>query len=392
MGALPVHQLLHGVCPKPIPGAREKRILPSMRLFPAKPGFITDIPELPTWATARWVWHVAFWGMYAFSTIAAEIPVLHKPMYRIALGGSTFFLFIFTYYFTEILIPYVLYNKKIILFGFIGLLSCFPFSSITVLFFNTYCQPPEYQLGAFSEVSTYVLFMFMVTGLKFGKDWMLSQHQVAVAARKRAELDRDKVSQEMALLKGQLSPHFLFNTLNNLYGLAVVQASELPTLMLQLSDLLRYSLYETAAVRVPLHKEIEFIRNYVALEEIRCGSRYRIQLTLPAGIPSQRYLAPMMLVVLVENAFKHTRHLPDAHILIDIEGMIEDNTLIFRVENTADKGQTDTPRDSHSGIGLANLRQRLSGLYPGNHTFSAEFMPSLRIFRSELTLQLDRNA
>lgn len=172
----------------------------------------------------------------------------------------------------------------------------------------------------------------------------------------------------LKLLKAQLNPHFLFNTLNNLYGLSVVKSEKLPDLMLKLSDLLRYSLYETREMFVPLEKEIKYLENYISLEKIRLEDKAEIQFNISGNVNSN-IIAPMLLIVFVENAFKHLGVLDSmkSKVLVTIE--VGENSLMFKCINTTDAGdiQHNNLEKGKSGIGLQNARKRLDLMYPEKH-------------------------
>ncbi|WP_299107294.1 sensor histidine kinase [uncultured Tenacibaculum sp.] len=168
---------------------------------------------------------------------------------------------------------------------------------------------------------------------------------------------------ELYLLKAQLNPHFLFNTLNNLYGLSVVKSDKLPGLMLKLSDLLRYSLYDTSAVFVSLEKEIKYLENYISLERIRLEN-VEIEMSIQGAI-NEKKIAPMLLIVFVENAFKH---LGGAKECVKISMVVTESELHFSCMNTAEEIPSENLETGKSGIGLKNAKKRLTLLYPNNHT------------------------
>lgn len=169
---------------------------------------------------------------------------------------------------------------------------------------------------------------------------------------------------ELKLLKAQLNPHFLFNTLNNLYGLSVVKSDKLPNLMLKLSELLRYSLYETKEELVSLPKEISYLENYISLEKIRLENT-KINFNKNGKI-NNREIAPMLFIVFVENAFKH---LSSENSKVDITIISEENKLRFTCKNTIDstKPLEENLEKGKSGIGLVNVKKRLALIYPEKH-------------------------
>lgn len=177
-------------------------------------------------------------------------------------------------------------------------------------------------------------------------------------------LAEQKKAGELSLLRSQVSPHFLFNTLNNLYSLSINKPAEMPALLLKLSELLRYSVYEAGETLVSLEQELDYLRNYIALESIRVSDRLALTLELDSPPPEVR-IAPMLLIVFVENAFKHARDAPGKQIIMQITLKITTEKLFFTVLNSCGEQQEETAKNRHSGFGLDNLVKRLDLLYPG---------------------------
>jgi sensor histidine kinase YesM len=178
---------------------------------------------------------------------------------------------------------------------------------------------------------------------------------------------------ELQLLQSRLSPHFLFNTLNNLYGLSLNDAQKVPPLLLKLSELLRYSVYDAKDIFVPLQYEVDYIKNYIEFEKLRLGDRLRLKLDMDAQINPTCKVPPLLLVVFVENAFKHSRNTPDEKIWIDISLGRKENAIVFSVRNSC---ATETVRASskgNSGFGLDSVQKRLDLLYAGKHDLKIDF-------------------
>ncbi len=252
---------------------------------------------------------------------------------------------------------------------------CAVASVVTFLCGDEYMDPTEFEMGKFINL--------------FGTLMIATLSGVAVRIARDSLLESDRRrSAELQLLKAQLNPHFLFNTLNNLYGLAVTKSDKLPGLMLQLSDLLRYSLYDTREQWVPLEHEIEYIRNYITLEQLRLEEESDIQFTLEGETGAEQRIAPMLLIVFLENAFKHFGAGGDRQAQIKIKITLANNRLQFSCYNTKDEHISTSPREQNtSGIGLANVRKRLALLYPGRHQLGIQQeASSYRVF---LELQLD---
>lgn len=192
---------------------------------------------------------------------------------------------------------------------------------------------------------------------------------------------------ELKLLKAQLNPHFLFNTLNNLYGLSVIKSEKLPGLMLQLSDLLRYSLYETKEVFVPLEKEIKYLENYIALEKIRLESETEINFSFQGDVIGKQ-IAPMLLIVFVENTFKHLGKANQEKSRVEVSISVVDDQLNFSCINTFDssKEKEQNLEKGKSGIGLVNAKKRLQLIYPDSHKL--EIQKEKETFKVQLGLTI----
>lgn len=196
-----------------------------------------------------------------------------------------------------------------------------------------------------------VIFTLMATVCKLALDGLIR--------------DKQQKENELRHLKEQLNPHFLFNTLNNLYGLSVTASPQLPELMLQLSELLRYSLYQTNQAYVPLKKELDYISNYVALERIRLSGKVDIQMEI-TGNYTDLYIAPLLLIIFVENGFKHFSSPDTGRAYIHIQLHTTDSRLQLNIKNSVDNSHIQSK--THGGLGLKNVKQRLSLIYLQKHS------------------------
>lgn len=170
---------------------------------------------------------------------------------------------------------------------------------------------------------------------------------------------------ELHLLQSQLSPHFLFNTLNNMYGLSITDHQKIPELLLKLSDLLRYSVYDATEIYVPLKDEMTYINNYIEFEKIRIGDRLVLTTDLEDITEKAIQIAPMLLIVFIENAFKHSKNTSEEHIFIDISLKTWANSILFSIKNSYEKQEMENNMlHKHSGFGHANVNKRLQLLYP----------------------------
>jgi sensor histidine kinase YesM len=187
-----------------------------------------------------------------------------------------------------------------------------------------------------------------------------------------AEISASQSQTELHILQSQLSPHFLFNTLNNLYGISLSQHEKIPALLLKLSDLLRYSVYEAKEMYVPLKDELGYLKNYIDFEKLRIGERLELAVELEEVKDSKILIAPMLLIVFVENAFKHSKNTTQPKIFIYIGMKIWNNVILFSVKNSHKNSAGNVNMDKNGGLGLENVNKRLALLYPNKYDLSIE--------------------
>jgi sensor histidine kinase YesM len=178
------------------------------------------------------------------------------------------------------------------------------------------------------------------------------------------EIENKQLKDELALLKEQIQPHFLFNTLNNLYGLITQdQNQKAAEITLKLSDLMRYLLESSKTDKVSLKKEIQFLEDYLSLEKIRLSKNTDIRFEV-SGIVSDVFVAPLLFIPLVENAFKHGLNTITADSFAHFSLSVQGKDLFIEAKNSLGKSLENSPE---SGTGIANLRKRLQLIYPNNH-------------------------
>ena len=226
-----------------------------------------------------------------------------------------------------------------------------------VLGFDNYRRNTSFTLGWFVENSVGYYFDYIIYGLLYA---FFRRH--FVNERRRREAEQARTAAELAFLRAQLNPHFLFNTINDIYALVYQKSDAAPGALLKLSELLRYVLHEARHDRVLLAKEINYLNGLIDLQRI--GSKGSLCLDYQThGQLNGQDIAPMLLVSFVENAFKHgVANEPDNPIQLRVD--LTATTLDFRLYN-AKNGQQ---KDHTGGIGLANVRRRLALLYPHRHT------------------------
>ncbi|WP_374166221.1 sensor histidine kinase [Arcticibacter sp. MXS-1] len=195
------------------------------------------------------------------------------------------------------------------------------------------------------------------------------------------EKENETLKSELAFLRSQVSPHFMFNVLNSLVSLARKKSDLMEPSLIQLSGLMRYMLYESDTDKVPLEQEIKYLKAFVDLQMLRFGDDIRLTLQVPSGSAGYE-IEPMLLIPLIENAFKHGLNAGNSAISIKLNISRERDTLWLEVENTV--AGTESSKDRDSGIGLHNMRRRLELLYNGRYTLetmrkSGSFVATLKI-------------
>ncbi|WP_139855244.1 sensor histidine kinase [Aequorivita sinensis] len=218
-------------------------------------------------------------------------------------------------------------------------------------------------LGVFYNLLSTMPTITILVGFKFAWDALRKQQEVL-------DLKNSAKESELQFLKSQINPHFLFNNMNNLYSYAVEKSSKTPEIILELSSVLRYMLYECKAPFVPLKKEIEHIENYIKLSELQVEERGEVNFKI-GNIPNNYRIAPLILSVFIENAFKHSVSSQTENISIVIEVNVNEvGVLNFSCSNTYLKQSNTQSLDS--GIGLENVKKRLKLIYPKCHTLKID--------------------
>jgi hypothetical protein len=185
---------------------------------------------------------------------------------------------------------------------------------------------------------------------------------------KNAELAAEQSKSELRILQSQLSPHFLFNTLNNIYGISLTQKEKIPSLLLKLSELLRYSVYEAKEMFVPLKDEIAYIKNYIQFEKIRLGDRLELNDAIEEISDSRIKIVPMLLIIFIENSFKHAKGTKTEKMIIDFRLKVDGDSIFFTSKNSYDKGKSEKNiLTINSGFGLDSAARRLGLIYPDEH-------------------------
>ncbi len=219
--------------------------------------------------------------------------------------------------------------------------------------------------------------------IKLLKRWSVKQKETLQVAK-------EKTSAELQLLKAQVHPHFLFNSLNNIYSFALDASPQAPEMIRKLSDLLHYMLHDCKQATVPLEKEIKMIHDYITLERIRYGERLKLEINIQdisEGHQSENKsirIAPLLLIPFIENCFKHGTSQVVGNPRVGLSITVQDNTLFFKLTNSKPSNSSQKTFRPNSGLGLKNVEKRLALIYPGQYELKiisdpAEYFVWLRI-------------
>ncbi len=284
-------------------------------------------------------------------------------------------------------LPFLL-HKRLLKFWVLLLLWCVNFFWIIYLFSNYIAIPLNTGQSIINTISsTYqsnsIIIIFVqastaivAASLKLGRYWYQKEQH-------NQQLTQETAVVELHVLKAQIHPHFLFNTLNNIYALTLTESDKAPDIVGKLSELLHYMLNECNAPHVPLQAEIAAMQQYIDLEKLRYDNRLRVTVDI-AGDVLNKQISPLLLLPFVENAFKHGPSQQIGAAYIHVQCRVVDNDFIFTVTNS--KNATGSPASKFGGIGLKNGQKRLALLYPNQH--SLLIRPEKDRYEVELTIPL----
>ncbi len=323
----------------------------------------------------RAVQHLAFW-MVSFVVLAYLFAYGKHP--NIADWVYTFLfhlsLYLVVYIQTGLLIPRYFSKGKYGLYFLLSAIGILAATWFNLLFFR---YIPADQIGGFYFISYYGfwdILQFMVVYwalsglLKLSKSWFIVREK----DRRIDKLQKDLHQIELQNLKAQLNPHFLLNSLNGIYSLALDQDKRTAKAILMLSQNLRFTLYECNTAFIPLEQEMNFLQNYLDLQRLRLENRAVIELELTGNLEDWQ-TPPLLFLPLVENAFKHGLHGDQTEVHIRIECRATVEALVFRIENTVPA--TPGALAPEGGVGLENVRKRLNMIYPGRHRLVIDQQP-----------------
>ena len=331
--------------------------------------------------------HVLFWALsfyvlarfFAYDNTIMTVDWIYTLLFHLSLWLAVYPNLLW-------LIPRFLQAGKLMVYGLLlagVMLLAIGLNFLTFNYLSDLLFPDYYFIAyyGFWDILQFMIVYVSVTSLlKLSKGWF----KFLETKQKLSRLEREKLDAELAALKSQVNPHFLFNSLNNLYSLALDGDARTPGIILRLSEMMRYLLYESNVPEVPLTKEVEHLQNFVEMQRLRVGEKAKISFEME-GEPEGLEVAPLLFLPLVENGFKHgiKGETEGAFIFIRLE--ISPNQLIFKIENN--KGTVDeVEKHGSRGVGLQNLRRRLELIYPGKHELKV--VDGIQIFSVVLKINL----
>lgn len=317
--------------------------------------------------------HILFWlfSYFIFSQIfkisdeVTQIDYIFSGLFHVSLLFGVYINIMF-------LIP-KLFSKKKYLIYFIALvviillsiiLNLITFDWLTDIVFPDYYFVSHFD---FLEIGTFmVIYILITTLLKLSQSWFELQE----VNKRITRIEKENIKSELNALKAQINPHFLFNSLNVIYSQAIKKSNKTPNAIIQLSDILRYVIYDSTKDKVSIETEIKLIEDYIELQKFRIDTTSNIKFEHKVQNENCK-ITPMLLLPLVENSFKHGIKGELDHTFVNIKLEANINNILFEIENNKGIGET-VESEGNSGIGIANIRQRLTLLYPNKNKFDIE--------------------
>jgi len=313
--------------------------------------------------------HLAFWvlsyyillNLFSLSGRIVRIDFIYTSVFHVSLIVGVYLNLL-------ILIPFFLGKKKYVLFSVLLIIDILFSTGLNVFIFDKLMEvvfPGYYFISYydfFDIMKFQIVYILLTSLLKLSKGWF----SLLESQNKLMQLQKEKIDTELKALKAQINPHFLFNSLNNIYSLSLKQSTLTPEIILKLSSIMRYMLYETTGEFVLLKKELNIISDYVELQRIRSDGKAKIELLIKGDAANYK-IAPLLFIPFIENAFKHgiKASLDASFVNINIE--IGEDNITFLSENN--KGEIDeTEANDYKGIGLENVKKRLELIYKDKYS------------------------
>jgi len=323
---------------------------------------INPINAFKEWNPKVWGYHLLFWVLLAILLTAFSDrsgSILHSFLMEMV---NMLFYASLVYFNVFYLIPKYLTEKRLgkyIVF-LVGAVIAVTMGKVVIFYLFSAAGDKGIWL---KNQSFFFLSFFLVTTVstvaKIIADWGKYQ-------REKHEIATKTVTSELQFLRSQINPHFLFNTLNSLYALTLKKSDIAPEIVLKLSEMMRYMLYECNEKTVLLSNEINYIKNYLDLERLRHGAGADIQLNITGTVTDQR-IAPLFFIPFLENSFKHglNHQLKKGFVHIDLQ--VFEHKVRFSIRNSKPEQMPMAPSKRVGGFGLANVKHRLELIYPDKH-------------------------
>ncbi len=329
---------------------------------------------------SRWWQHLLFWGIVYFilinvfktSSALEKIDLIYTIIFVVPLVAIVY---LNLYHF----IPRYLRREQYLFYSLFFLLWVGGGAAFLYVLFDRWIDYllPNYFFISYHSIPQLMLYtgslLLLTTLLKLSRSWFML-----------LRVERMTTSQQLKSLQSQINPHFLLNSLQSIYALSLEKSDQTPEVILQLSEILKYTLYETEHSRVQLKKEISMIRDYVEMyrhrvDPVRADIRLHVN-----GDPDELVIAPMLLIPFIENSFKHGLQGEAGNAFVHIRMEILEQQLHFQIENNL--GEPSDVKLKNGGIGIDNTRQRLELLYPGKYNLKISREPGSFMVRLQLEL------
>lgn len=341
--------------------------------------------NIPEWARKDTLFHILFWiGLYV-TFILLDPRGLSASRFITEIVNVGFYMII-VYFNIYFLIPNYLRQSSGVNYAVSLVLAALVLTPIkTLVFYLGFSDSPGAQHYFISRQGTIFFTMLFYGAVSTIFQIILDWQKGSV---EKIELQHKNTETELNFLKSQINPHFLFNTLNNLYALTLKKSDLAPEVVLKLSEMMRYMLYECNEESVLLKKEVNYLENYLELEKLRQKKNMKIDFLVEGMIRDQK-IAPLLFIPFLENSFKHGPNSQLGEGYVKILMKIFENEVRFSIDNSKAETIPNPSGKKSGGIGLVNVKRRLELVYPNSHELIIKDSPNNYFI--DLTIKLDNN-
>ncbi|MCF3108802.1 histidine kinase [Niabella sp. CC-SYL272] len=321
--------------------------------------------------------HSAYWVLATAFFLYEKRYLIHKaslPYFFACVSVRVLLLILIAYFNLHYFLPRYLLKKRYGAYSVALLLSVAGYLTLQSLFdyyLYGYVVGPMRNSDLIEALSynffSTLWYLALMLALKLSMDWYDQQLLIQ-------KITVEKLHAEVAFLRSQVNPHFLFNALNNLYALTLKKSDEAPGVVLKLSELMEYMLYESNEAYIPLEMELGYLHNYMELERLRTNHQADIRVHVE-GVAERCFIPPFLILPLLENAIKHGLGRANGNAFLHLDIQIDGALTVILTNSTAHS----TSAERKGGIGLQNLKKRLELLYPGRYTLQTKEPPGVYI-------------